>query len=128
MRSRLMLRREFERLVREVFRSLPPPILERLENVDIVVKRRPSPTELRRGRDPGRGSTLFGLYLGLPLARRGGHYNLALPDKIIVYQEPHEQAAGSWEELAAQVRRTLLHEIAHHLGIEEEEMKRLGLS
>ena len=120
-----MLRREFERLVREVYRSLPAPILARLENVDIVVKRRPSVVERRQG--GARGGALFGLYLGVPLARRGGYYNLALPDKIIVYQEPHEQVAGSWEELATQVRRTLLHEIAHHLGIEEEEMKRLGL-
>lgn len=121
-----MLRRDFEKLVWEVFHSLPPPILARLDNVDIVVKWQPSPSELRRG--GVRGGTLFGLYLGVPLAHRGGHYNLALPDKIVIYQEAHERYTHTPEAIAAQVRKTLLHEIAHHLGIAEEEMKRLGLS
>ncbi len=119
-----MLRREFEKLVAKVFEELPPPVLEHLDNVDIVIKWRPSPQEVRNLNL--RGGSLFGLYQGTPLSHRG-HYNLVLPDRIILYQETHERVASTPEALEAQIRKTLLHEIAHHLGIEEHDMRRLGL-
>lgn len=119
-----LLRSEFEKLVLKAYESLPEPVLERIENLDIEVQWQPSLRDLRRA--GLRGGSLYGVYLGVPLARRG-HYNLVLPDKIIIYQKAHERFADDPAAMEAQVRKTLLHEIAHHLGIEEGEMGRLGL-
>jgi predicted Zn-dependent protease with MMP-like domain len=121
-----MLRSEFRKLVMAVVADLPPQFRHRLENVDIVVKWRPSPAERRLvGIRPG--GDLFGLYLGLPLTARGDHYNMALPDKIVIYQEAHERLYSNREEMAEQVRRTVLHEIGHYLGINEERLRELGM-
>ncbi len=121
-----MLRSEFRKLVLAVLADLPPQFRQRLENVDIVIKRRATPTERRRlGVRPG--GDLFGLYLGHPLTVRGDHYNMALPDKIVIYQEPHERLFSSTEEMAEQVRRTVLHEIGHFMGIEEKRLRELGM-
>jgi predicted Zn-dependent protease with MMP-like domain len=121
-----MLRSEFRKLVLSVIADLPPQFRYRLENIDIVIKRRATPAERRQVRG-GRGGDLFGLYLGQPLTARGDHYNMALPDKIVIYQEPHERLCPSREEVAEQVRRTVLHEIGHYLGIEEERLRELGM-
>jgi len=121
-----MLRSEFRKLVLAVLADLPPQFRHRLENIDIVVKWRPSPAE-RRLTGGRYGGDLFGLYLGLPLTARGDHYNMALPDKIVIYQETHERLCSSREEMAEQVRRTVLHEIGHYLGIEEERLRELGM-
>ena len=121
-----MLRSEFRKLVLSVIADLPPQFRHRLENIDIVIKRRATPAERRQvgGRH---GGDLFGLYLGLPLTVRGDHYNMALPDKIVIYQEPHERLCSSPEEMSEQVRRTVLHEIGHYLGIEEDRLRELGM-
>jgi len=112
--------------VRQAFADLSPHVRHLLANVAIVVKRRPSPAELRRA-GLGPHDTLFGLYQGIPLPQRGDAYNLALPDRIIIYQEPLERACADEEELREEVCRTLLHEIAHYLGIEEARLEELGL-
>jgi len=116
----------FRRLVREAVASLPPPVREALENVDIVVRRRPSAWERRQaGVRPG--EPLLGLYLGVPLPQRGADYNLVLPDRIVIYQEPHQRLADSEEELVQQLRTTILHEVGHYLGMDEERLSELGL-
>jgi predicted Zn-dependent protease with MMP-like domain len=121
-----MLRSEFRRLVLSVVADLPPQFRHRLENIDIIIKWRPSLAERRLS--GGRyASDLFGLYLGLPLTVRGDHYNMALPDKIVIYQEAHERLCSSREEMAEQVRRTVLHEIGHYLGIDEDRLRELGM-
>jgi predicted Zn-dependent protease with MMP-like domain len=121
-----MLRSEFRKLVRAVIADLPPQFRHRLENIDIVVRGRPTLAERRLagGRYAG---DLFGLYLGLPLTVRGDHYNMALPDQIVIYQDTHERLCSSREEMVEQVRRTVLHEIGHYLGIEEERLRELGM-
>ena len=121
-----MRRREFEKLILEVVAELPPEFQQHIHNLDIVVKWRPSPAELRRA-GLRYGGTLFGLYLGVPLTRRGAHYNMALPDKIVIYQEPHERLYASPQEMAQQVRQTLLHEIGHYMGIDEKRLRELGV-
>ena len=121
-----MLRSEFRKLVLAVLADLPPLFRHRLENIDIVIKWRPTVAERRLA--GGRyADDLFGLYLGLPLTVRGDHYNMALPDKIVIYQEAHERLCSSREEMAEQVRRTVLHEIGHYLGIEEDRLRELGM-
>ncbi len=122
-----MRRSRFYALVRRALASLPEPIRQRLSNVDIVIERYPSSAHLRQA-GLGRRDTLYGLYEGVPLAERGSSYGLVLPDKITIFQGPLEaDFAGDEEELVQQVRITVLHEIAHHLGLSEEAMEELGL-
>lgn len=117
-------RRHFERLVRRAVRGLPPAFLGRLENLDITVERRPSTRQLRGAGVP-EGHTLLGLYQGIPHTQRGEGYSYALPDRIIIFQEPIESRSQSDDDLVAEVRRTVLHEIAHHFGIDDARLAEL---
>jgi predicted Zn-dependent protease with MMP-like domain len=94
--------------------------------VEVVVEWRPSPAELRRlGLAPG--ATLFGLYEGVPLTQRTSGYNLVLPDKITIFRQPIEAYCRSDEQVKQVVRRTVLHELAHHFGISDERLRELGV-
>jgi predicted Zn-dependent protease with MMP-like domain len=100
---------ELERLIGEALDELPPDMRERLSNVELVVED-----------EPPAGRPLLGLYQGVPLTRRGTNYTGALPDKITIYRGPLERlAAGDPERLRVQVRRVVLHEVAHHFGISD---------
>ena len=117
---------EFEALVVEAVESLPPEILKQMENVAVTIADWPTRGEmLRAGVDPRRGS-LFGLYEGVPKTRRTSHYGLVPPDKITIYQGPLLTYVKEPEKIREQIRRTVLHEIAHHFGFNEEEIRRLG--
>jgi predicted Zn-dependent protease with MMP-like domain len=116
--------RRFERLVWDAYEALPEEILSRLENVDIEVLPRPT-REQRRDAGLRGGQTLLGLYLGIPLTQRGHHYNLAAPDRIFIYAEPHVARASDMESLRRGIERTLMHEIAHYFGIEERRLREL---
>jgi predicted Zn-dependent protease with MMP-like domain len=121
-----MERRRFLRLVRQALAELPSPYCDWLANVDVVVERRPQTDHLRTaGLEPG--ETIFGLYEGVPLTERGSNYGLVLPDKITIFQEPLEREFPDNFALVEEVRRTVLHELAHHFGISDEELERLGL-
>ena len=118
-------RARFLRLVRQALAGLPPPFRQRLSNVDIVVKRRPGADDLWEA-ELGPGETLYGLYSGVPLTERGG-YSLVLPDKITIFQQPLERDFPNEAELVEEVRKTVLHEIAHHFGISDEKLAEMGL-
>ena len=121
-----MQRRRFLLLVRRALDELPPAYREWLANVDVVVERWPRPHDLRQaGLSPN--ETLFGLYEGIPLTERTSDYGMVLPDKITIFQAPLERAFSEDAELVAEVRQTVLHELAHHFGISDEELERLGL-
>lgn len=115
---------EFENLVVEALDSLPEDLLELLDNVDVTIGRFPSATQLRRV--GVRGGTLLGLYEGIPLTDRGGGYNIVLPDKITIFQRPIEGICSTHDEVVDQVRKTVIHEVAHHFGIGEERLRELG--
>ena len=103
---------EFEAYAREAVESLPPELREQMSNVEIVIEDEPPP-----------GHPLLGLYEGIPLTRRGAYYAGALPDKITIFRGPLERHYGADQEhLRAQVRRVVLHEIAHHFGISDERL------
>ena len=120
-----MERRRFSRLVRQALNELPSPFCDWLENIDVVVERRPSRRELREaGVAPD--EALFGLYQGIPLTERES-YGMVLPDKISIYQEPLEREFPDEEELIEEIRRTVLHELAHHFGMSDEHLEELGL-
>jgi predicted Zn-dependent protease with MMP-like domain len=113
-------RRRFEILVRRELRSLPESIQRMLDNVAIVVEDEPPPGGWANG------EVLFGLYEGQPLTGRGGDYSMTVPDKITLYRRPLEEAFPHRADLEEQVRITLIHEIAHHFGIEEDRLQELG--
>lgn len=112
-------------MVAGVLRSLPPHIVAMMDNVDVVVADEPTPEQQDRLAAEADDS-LFGLYEGVPLTQRAG-YNLALPDKITIFRRPLEEACDSEDEMVEEVRVTVLHELAHHLGFDEDRIDELGL-
>jgi len=119
--------RRFRALVREAVASLPADLLRRVENVDIVIQRRATARDRKRA-GVGAGGLLFGLYQGVPLTQRGHHYNLALPDRISIYQEAIEAICHTEDEVRAEVRKTVLHELGHYFGIDDDRLRDLGMS
>ena len=103
--------------MRRALESLPADLRAAMSNVEIVV-------EDENTEDPD----LFGLYLGVPLTERGGEsYAGALPDKIAIYQIPLEEEFGDDPTvLREEIRITVLHELAHHFGIDEDRLAELG--
>ena len=121
-----MEREEFEELVTEALDSLPEEFAKELVNVDVTVEDEPSPQDLMAGQVP-RGHTLFGLYHGIPLTKRGINYDRVLPDRISIYRGPIVRAMrGNPEWIKDQVRKTVIHEIGHYFGIGEERLHELG--
>jgi predicted Zn-dependent protease with MMP-like domain len=112
----------FEDLVAEALDSLPEEFAARMENVQVVVEDEP-PREMLAGMP--RGSTLLGLYHGIPLTQRGQYGNV-LPDKISIYRGPIVRLYRTPDAIRAQVRKTVIHEIAHHFGISDERLHELG--
>jgi predicted Zn-dependent protease with MMP-like domain len=120
-----MTRSEFERLVRQALEQIPEEIRVRLENVDIAVDAWPTKEQLA-GSDLEDGEYLLGLYEGIPLTERYG-YDMVLPDKITLFQEPIEAICSSKEEMVEEIKRTVVHEVAHYFGIDDDKLERLGL-
>ena len=120
-----MIPEEFQALVAEVLDDLPSEIVERMDNVAVTVAYWPSREQLARAglRHP---ATLFGLYEGVPLTKRGIHYGMVPPDRITLFQGPLEASHRTQAAIREQVRRTVIHEIAHHFGIDENRIRELG--
>lgn len=114
----------FEQLVVDTLESLPEQFQAYLDNVDVIVERRPS-REQRRALGLRPWQSVYGMYDGVPLTERFGD-TLAPPDAIIIFQEPLERDFRSSAELRDQVRRTVLHEIAHVFGISDDRLRELG--
>jgi predicted Zn-dependent protease with MMP-like domain len=103
---------QFEEYAQNAVDSLPPDLRGNMSNVEIVVEEEPPP-----------GQPLLGLYQGVPLTRRSSHYGGALPDKITLYRGPLMRLYGQNADLLRrEVRRVVLHEIAHHFGISDERL------
>src|SRR5512136_2539428 len=121
----MLPRPEFEQLVAQALDELPPYFHAKISNVEVVVETWPTRDDLRAAGVPY-GQTLLGLYQGVPLTQRGAHYQLALPDRIAIFQGPIEQAYQTPEAIRAGVRRTVIHELAHHFGISDDRLRELG--
>ena len=113
---------EFDALVEEAYARIPRRFRRRLKNVAIVVEAEPSAAQLARARTP-RGGTLLGLYEGRPLITRSVFEPFAMPDRITIFQGPHERLARSPEHLVKMVRDTVWHEVAHYFGMNEREVR-----
>jgi predicted Zn-dependent protease with MMP-like domain len=118
---------EFEKIAHEEFEALPPGFRTRLENVHIVVEETDSRTRRQRAGAHG-GSMLLGLYEGVPLSRRGTSYGVypVVPDRITLFQRNIEETVDSGVELRERIREVMVHEIAHHFGMSEKEIRDAG--
>lgn len=105
----------FEKLVGDALAGLPLEFANAMENVAVIVE------------DHAEGRDLFGLYQGVPLTRRGPmSYGGVMPDRITLYQETISAHCRSEEQLVAQIRKTVIHEVAHHFGIGDPRLEELG--
>lgn len=111
-----MSREEFEDLVSEALDTVPPRLTKLMQNVVIVVE----------DDSPPQVGTLLGLYEGVPLTERGGTYAGFLPDRITIFRHPLLAICDTRDDLVREVRVTVVHEIAHHFGIDDERLHELG--
>jgi predicted Zn-dependent protease with MMP-like domain len=112
----------FEELVADALDELPVELGDALDNVVVVVEEWPTPAQLE-----GREGTLLGLYEGIPLTERGPlTYAGVVPDRILVFRGPLCALARDEHDLVEQVRVTVLHEVGHHFGVDEDRLRELG--
>ena len=103
---------DFEQAIEDALDSLPADLREFMSNVAIVIEE-----------EPPAGRPLLGLYQGFPLSRRGSAYAGVTPDKITIYRRPLERLWGADPaRLGREIRRVVLHEVAHHFGISDERL------
>ena len=113
---------QFDQLVEAAYARIPARFRKRMKNVALIVESEPGPAQLSRGRVP-RGSTLLGLYEGRPLTTRSVFDGFAMPDRITIFQGPHERLAQDPAHLAKLVEDTVWHEIAHYFGLSELQVR-----
>jgi predicted Zn-dependent protease with MMP-like domain len=113
-------RRDFEALVQDALSDIPKQFRAAMQNLAIVVEDEPSAELLEEMDIDG---TLLGLYQGVPLTERRWDYGNTLPDRILLFQGPHERSAGSDDDLVIAIGETLIHEIGHYFGLSEEEIQ-----
>lgn len=112
---------EFEALVEQAMSGLPEEWSDLLDNVAVMIEDEPDPEDLEAmGMDPE--EELFGLYQGVPLSQRDTFYMGAMPDRVILYRGPILRACDNRREVIREIRDTLVHELGHHFGMEEEDM------
>jgi predicted Zn-dependent protease with MMP-like domain len=115
----------FERYVAQALEDVPKQLLERLENLEIVIEDWPDAETLRMARISSRYG-LLGFYHGVPLTHRTTSYMLVAPDKISIYRRPIEAICSTEDELREMVGRVVRHEIAHYFGIDDDRLHELG--
>ncbi|MDA8132390.1 MAG: metallopeptidase family protein [Elusimicrobia bacterium] len=113
---------EFEAAVERAIKGLPRVFRSRLRNVAVIIRVRPT-AEQRRRFGPG----LLGLYEGVPATERGAADGGLMPDKITLFRENLQAGARDGAETEERVRHTLMHEIAHHFGMDDDELREKGL-
>jgi predicted Zn-dependent protease with MMP-like domain len=121
-----MNQREIQKEAARVLDELPDEFRERLHNIAVVVQKRPTRSQLHLiGLDP-HTDTVYGLYEGVPLADRSSLFPPILPDKITIFSEPLLRDFPHPEQLREQIRITIIHEIAHYFGMNDDEIEKLG--
>jgi predicted Zn-dependent protease with MMP-like domain len=112
---------EFAALVEQALAGLPEEWADLLDNVAVMVEEEPDPEDLEAmGMDPE--EELLGLYQGVPLDQRDSFYMGALPDRVVLYRGPILRACDNRRDVIREIRDTLVHELGHHFGMEEEDM------
>jgi len=117
-----MTNQEFRKLVEEAIDSLPKKIRKKMENVAVVIEDNPTPSQRRKLRNRG---LVFGLYEGVPQPKRSSGYSGIPPDKITIFKDSIEKRFKSDHEIREKVKKTVWHEVAHHFGFNEKEVREL---
>jgi predicted Zn-dependent protease with MMP-like domain len=117
-------RKRFEQLVAEALASVPRRFRDAMKNIAIVVEDEPS-SELLDEMGIGPPDTLLGLYQGTPLTERTWAYGNTLPDRVLIFQGPHERDADDEDDLVTAIGETLIHEIGHYFGLSEDEIQEI---
>lgn len=117
-------RETFEKLVIRALQGLPDWVQATLDNVEVTVAEAPTMAQLRRV-GLGSGRTLLGLYEGVPQTKRTRSYTLILPDKITLFRRPILAVCRTPEQIEARVRSVVIHELAHHFGIDDQRLREL---
>ena len=113
---------EFDKLVQGAYGRIPSRFRKRMQNVAMLVEAEPSPAQLAQA-GVGPGSTLLGLYQGRPLTERSVFENFAMPDRITIFQGPHERLARGEAHLKRMVEDTVWDEVAHYFGMDERQVR-----
>ena len=116
---------EFDAIVKRALHRMPAEIGQHLDNIIISVRKRPSKKMLRE-MDVPEDDTLFGVFEGVPLIERSVTSPPLFPDSILLFQEPLEAACETIEQLEEEIEVTVVHEIAHFVGMSEERLAELG--
>jgi predicted Zn-dependent protease with MMP-like domain len=116
---------EFARYVEEALAELPEPFASHVEQITVEIKDRPTRKQLREV-GLADDELLFGLYQGISLPNRSVEHSGVLPDRILIFQEDHELACDSPKQLVEEIRTTVLHEIGHHFGMDEDDLDEAG--
>ncbi len=122
---------EFESAIEEALGAIPPRFLEALENIEIVMQDEPDEDQLVSlddGDDPDEDepSELFGLYEGVALTERDDYGWCEVPDVITVFKGPHERAFDTREQVIEEIGKTVIHEIGHYFGLDDEKLYEMG--
>ena len=117
--------KEFDGIVQKAVTRIPQEIREYLDNIVITVQKRPS-KQMRAEMEMGPDDTLFGLFQGVPLIERSVTSPPLYPDMIYLFQEPLEAMCQTLEELEEEIEITVVHEVAHYIGMTEERLAELG--
>jgi predicted Zn-dependent protease with MMP-like domain len=116
--------KDFERLVAEALASIPRRFRNAMRNIAIVLEDEPS-RDLLESMEVKPPDTLLGLYQGTPLPERPWAFGNQLPDRILIFQGPHERAAADEKDLIVAIAETLIHEIGHYFGMSEEAIEQI---
>ena len=118
---------EFEAAVGDALDTIPGELADQMDNVVILVRDEPEP-ELLTADDYNEDGlpTLLGLYDGIPLTERDDAWSVVLPDRILIFKGPLERWCSNREELSAEIGVTVIHEVAHHFGIDDDRLHELG--
>jgi len=119
-----MTRAAFERLVTEAIALIPKRFRREIKNVALVVEDEPS-LDLLQEMEIEPPDSLYGLYQGTPLTERGWGHGNTLPDRVLIFQGPHERDADDEDDLVVAIGETLIHEIGHYFGMSEEQIEEI---
>ncbi|WP_228069908.1 metallopeptidase family protein [Actinomyces bowdenii] len=122
-----MSEEEFEQAVGDALDRIPPDLAEAMDNVVVLIQDEPDPDMLRpEDYDEAGLPTLLGLYDGTPLTERDEGWSMVLPDRILIFRGPLQRWCTTREELVEETAVTVIHEVAHHFGIDDERLHELG--
>lgn len=122
-----MSEEEFEQAVGDALDRIPPDLAEAMDNVVVLIQDEPDSDMLRpEDYDEAGLPTLLGLYDGTPLTERDEGWSMVLPDRILIFHGPLQRWCTTREELVEEIAVTVIHEVAHHFGIDDERLHELG--